>query len=1096
MAKKDTKFIWLLIGVLAIGIAVGLFLDPSVQTALNSNGNYKIQITEICAKNETVIADNDGKYRDYIELYNAGSDVDLTGCTLTDGTTTSAPFEALTMAAGEYRVIFLGKETTGFALSSSGRDSVQLLDPEGNIIAQAKVQALVADQVMLLQSGSYQLNSQPSPGFPNTDEGIQAFLEGTPASQLSLLISEVLIANRSTLPDEKGLFSDVVELYNPSANAIRLSGWYLSDSTRERFRYRLPDITLEAGRYLVLFCDGENYVTPEGVIHTNFALTAQEDLCLTDPTGAYVTVKPQYPAENASLAWNGEAYVSMEPSLGFANTENGIYSARASRINEKNPLVINELLLSDGGIPFEGKFVDAVELYNCSSGTVSTAGWYLSDGGDPYAYPLPVRDLAPGEYVTYTLSKQTAGFGLSLGETLYLMAPDFSLSAPVDCTEVPEGYSISLVSTENGHSYDFLPVTMGYANTEKGNESFVSDSLTDDLRISELMSSNSSYLSGPYGNTTDWVELYNAGKETINLSDYCLTDSSNLQKYPLPDKTLAPGKHVAILLSETGKRIKQGYSWLPFNLSSTGDRLYLTKGDTVVDFVIIPELSSNEAWGRPSGKAVFDLLASPTPGASNSGAASISATPIASVPQGAYDDVNSLTISFDAPGDIYYTTDCTTPSRSSRRYTGPITISKTTVFRVVAYEEGASRSEIVNYTYLLNEGGTLSYVSVVTDPYNLWDYNYGIYATGPNASDVSPYQGANYWKNWERSATVALFEEDGSLGFYEPCGLKIFGGYSRANGKKSLACMFRGKYGASNLQYPLYGDKGINVYQSFVLRAGGQEAYVTKCKDEVLTSLAGDYLGLPVQQYRPVTLYLNGEFWGIYFIREKVTDQYVAANFGVYAEDVTLSNWSGGDCPQYVALQNYARNNDLSQQKHYDYILSQINEDNYIDYVITQMWIQNEDLGNVKFFRTPDMKWHWVLFDTDLSFLWVSKDSVQSNLVKTNIYSLDYTSKVLVVKLLKNSEFRDKFIRRIAYQVNTVWNEEVVVERIDYFYELLKPNMEKELKRWGGSMARWESNMENMRNFARKRNSYFIPDVQNFFDLSDQQMRDYGFEVT
>lgn len=1095
MAKKDTKFIWLLIGVLAIGIVVGLLMDPSVQTALRANEDYKIQITEICAKNETIIADNDGKYRDYIELYNAGADVDLTGCTLTDGTTTSAPFDGVTMAAGEYRVIFLGKETTGFALSSSGRDSIQLLDPKGSIITQAKVQSLVADQVMVLQSGSYQLNSQPSPGFANTEKGIQAFREGVLASQLSILINEVLIANRSALPDEKGQFSDVVELYNPTSGAIRLSGWYLSDSTQERFRYRLPDITLEAGHYLVLFCDGENYVTQDGIIHTNFALTAQEDLCLTDPTGAYVTVRPQYPAENTSLAWDGQAYVAMEASIGFANTGNGIYNANTSRINEESPLVISELLLSDGGIPFGGQFVDAVELYNSSNQSVSTAGWYLSDGGDPYAYPLPAKELAPGEYVTYTISKQATGFGLSLGETLYLMGPDFSLAPPVDCIEVPEGSTISLVSTENGHAYDFLPASMGYANTEKGNESFVADSLIDDLRITELMSSNSSYLSGPYGNTTDWVELYNAGKTTIHLSDYCLTDSSNLQKYPLPDKTLEPGKYVVLLLSETGKRIKQGYSWLPFNLSSSGDRLYLAKGNTVVDFVVIPALSGNEAWGRPSGKEGFDLLAKPTPGSSNSDAASISAAPVASVPQGAYNNVTSLTISFDAPGEIYYTTDCNSPSRSSKRYTGPITISKTTVFRVVAYEEGASRSEIVNYTYLVNEGGTLSHVSVVTDPYNLWDYNYGIYVTGPNASDVSPYHGANYWHNWERSATVTLFEEDGSLGFYEPCGLKIFGGYSRANGKKSLACMFRGKYGASSLQYPLYGEKGIDVYQSFVLRAGGQEAYVTKCKDEVLTSLAGDYLGLPVQQYRPVSLYLNGEYWGIYFIREKVTDQYVAANFGVHAEDVTLSNWSGGDCPQYVALQNYARNNDLSKQEHYDYILSQINVDNYIDYVIAQTWIQNEDLGNVKFFRTPEMKWHWVLFDTDLSFLWVSRDSVQNNLVKTNIYSLDYTSKVLVVKLLKNAEFRDKFIRRIAYQVNTVWNEEVVVARINYFYELLAPNMAKELKRWGGSMERWESNMENMRSFARKRNSYFIPDVQNFFDLSDQEMLDYGFEV-
>ena len=100
MKKKDTLLIWLLVGVLAIGIVLGLLSDPAFQSTLHSSGKYQIQITEICAKNETILADNDGKYRDYIELYNAGEFVDLTGCVLTDGTYVSAPFEGITMAPG------------------------------------------------------------------------------------------------------------------------------------------------------------------------------------------------------------------------------------------------------------------------------------------------------------------------------------------------------------------------------------------------------------------------------------------------------------------------------------------------------------------------------------------------------------------------------------------------------------------------------------------------------------------------------------------------------------------------------------------------------------------------------------------------------------------------------------------------------------------------------------------------------------------------------------------------------------------------------------------------------------------------------------
>ena len=113
-----------------------------------------------------------------------------------------------------------------------------------------------------------------------------------------------------------------------------------------------------------------------------------------------------------------------------------------------------------------------------------------------------------------------------------------------------------------------------------------------------------------------------------------------------------PGKYLVILLSETGKNLRSGYSSLPFNLSSSGDRLYLTKDGSIVDHVIIPELSGDDAWCRPAGKPVFDLLSEPTPGSGNSGAANISQTPVANLPQGAYDNVSSITVSFSGTGDI------------------------------------------------------------------------------------------------------------------------------------------------------------------------------------------------------------------------------------------------------------------------------------------------------------------------------------------------------------------------------------------------------------------------------------------------------------
>lgn len=1094
------KNLWLGLGLTVLLIAaagLGLLLDPGVQSSIQPpREDYQLLLTEVCAKNETVIADNSGRYRDYIELYNLGQDVDLSGCVLTDGTTRSQPMESFLLPAGGYRILFLGDEVTGFGLSSSGRDTIQLLDPAGNILVQAKVQSMGKDQAMVWQDERWLISDTPTPGFSNDASGRKAFRQGAALDTAQLRISEVLIANESALPDENGIFTDVIELHNTGDTSLWLSSYCLSDRQEDRFRYRLPEWEMPAGAYITVFCDAEGYISEDGLIHAGFALSAGESVFLTDAAGNYLQVETAYVGQDTSQALTQSGWQEQSASLGYPNTEEGIYQAQRQRIREDSPLQISEVLLSGSGIPWEGSFCDVVELWNASDEPVNTAGWYLSDGGDPYRYALPEQTLQPGEYLLIPCTPATTGFSLSEGEWLYLTGPDYRCCEPVQCLEGPENTTVSLSLQAGDAAYSFLPITLGMDNREDSHERLLAQQLSQGLRISEVMTSNDSYLRGAYGTTTDWVELYNASQEEIRLSEYALSDASgDLGKYPLPDKVLKPGGYICLMLSETGKNIRSGYSWLPFGLSAAGDRLYLSKDGIVVDHVFLPELETDVAYGRAPQQAGFTQLAKPTPDKANAETARISRTPEPSLAQGSYDDVQSITVSLSATGEIYYTTDCTTPSKRTKKYTGPITLTETTVLRCIAYEEDATASAIVNLTYLINENDSLSALSLVTHPSNLWDYETGIYVMGGGASEVSPYKGANFWMNWEKQATATLFETDGSIGFSEGCGLKIFGGFSRANSKKSFACMFRNRYGASSLDYPLFGDGGIGSFESFVLRAGGQDTHNSKIRDELITSLASDYLGLPVQRFRPVALYLNGEYWGIYFIREKLTDQYVAGNFHVKPEEVTLSNWTGGDCPEYLAVRDYARSHDLSQQKYFDQLATMINVQNYMDYTIAQIWVANTDLGNVKFFKTTEHPWHWALFDTDLSFWKVSHNSVSENLTKKSMYSMDPHSKIIIVRMLKNQQFRQEYIARMAWQINNVWTEENVVKRIDEIAAMLAPDMAKECDRWGGSVERWEKNLQTLRNFAANRTDYVLQHIQAFFGLTDQQMRQYGFEV-
>ena len=1095
MQKRSNWLLWILLGVLLLGLGIGLLTEPQTQVALRAPEDWSLVISEICAKNETVIADNNGKYRDYIELHNLGPDVDLTGCRLTDGTTHSQPLEGITIPSGGYRLLFLGAETVGFALSASGRDSIQLQDAAGNILAQAKVRTLGDDQVMVLEDGVYHLSDQPSPGFSNDAQGRKAFLEGSPAESPSVVISEVLIANRSTLPDENGQFSDVLELHNPTAEAVSLEGWCLSDSLQERFRYRLPGLELPAGGYMLIFCDGGNYISSEGNIHANFALSLRETLCLTDPQGFYQTVEPQYPAEDMSLALVNGSYTPMAPSLGYPNTEEGASQALYSRIDPDSPLVISELLLSSSGVPYEGAFCDVVELWNRSGEKVSTRGWYLSDGGDPYQYPLPEKTLNPGEYMVITLGQSTTGFGLSDGETLYLLTPQYFWSQPLTGAVPQEGQSISLQAAGE-LSYSFAPPSLGYANDTQGVEDFNRQLLPAGLRISEVMTNNATYLRGPYGAACDWVELYNAGSETILLSDYSLSDDSRFASAcPLPDKELKPGGYYVVMLTEAPEEARKGYATLPISLSATADTLYLFREEQVEDFVFLPELSRNISYGRAPGDAGWNILSKVTAGSQNAGAVQISAKPASLTAQGTYDGVEYLDVVLIGGGEIYYTTDCTVPNQRSLRYTGPIRLSETTVIRAVCYENGKSRSDTLDLTYILNENDNLPVISLVAHPDDLFGYSNGIYAWGAGDYGAYPFKGANFWQDWEKKTAISLFETDGSVGFSTTCGLKIFGGFSRALSKKSLACMFREVYGDGELNYPLFGDDGLLAYESFVLRAGGQDVYNARMRDEMITSLAAEHLQMPVQRFRPVVVYLNGEYWGIYYIREKLNDQYVAGNFNVEPEEVSIGEWTGDYCPGYKELRRWARSHDMTVQENYDQLQEMVNLQNYCDYLIAQMWIGNSDNGNVKFFKTTEHPWHWILFDTDQSFRSPNYDSVAAHLQPQSLYAMDTTSKTLILTLLPNEEFKEQFIRRIAWQMENVWTEENINGRIDEISAMIQPDVQKDCERWNVKYSLWESSVEHLRTFAHDRNRYFIGFVQKYFKLTDAQMRQYGFEV-
>lgn len=1089
----------LLVGLLS-AVAVGLVIDrlaSSTELGVEPE-QVDLLITEVCAKNTGIIEDSRGKYSDYIEVYNRGGDCNLHGFTLSDGQNSSAPFGDTPLKAGEYRIFFVDRDLTGFSISADGGENVFLKNRDGSVAAQVTVSPMGENQVMEWLENGYAVTDRATPGFPNTEEGYLLFTVGMPDENPGVVINEVLTSNRYALPDGNGVFSDVVELYNRTEEDVSLSGYYLSDDKDNRQRFALPSVILPSGGYLLVYCDGSGK-TDAGGVHANFGISAGETLYLTSREGKYSSVTVTDLPPDRSLLLTDGVYGEGAVSLGYANNQTGENAFAESRINREMPLVVSEVLLSGDGTPYGGNFADAVELYNRSGRTVNTKGYYLSDGDDPYKYALPQTELAPGACVVVICDNKTdawhASFALSEGETLFITGPDHRYGEGVALVSPGEGKSLQWESGAEDSAYRSGEVSMGYANGQEGRLAYLQACLPKGLQISEVVVSNTSTLKGAYGVTCDWVELYNASDAPISLEGWYLTDDPDeLTQGRLPAETVAPGEYYIVFLSRDATNLREGYPVVNFGLSSDGDCLYLVKEGAVTDWVITPPLGTDVSYGRPKGENAFAVLAAVTPHEENGAAAKVSAMPTAVTAQGVYNDVSSLSVVLTGKGTIYYTTDCTAPTVLSTPYTGPILLDKTTVIRAICVEPGHSESKILDLTYIVNENHSLPVASLVTEPDNLWDYYEGIYVMGPGASPNAPYIGANFWQNWEKEASVSLYEKDGT-GFSSPCGIRIFGGFSRQQDQKSLSCFFRGIYGANQLNYPLFGEEGLDVFEAFVFRNTGQDYNGAKMRDALLTDLASSAMYMPAQKNRPVILYLNGEYWGIYYIREKINENYIAGNFNVEKENVILDRGEGSTSA-YKELISYVKKNDLSDPDVYAKVCSMMDVEQYMDYMAAQIYICNLDNVNVKFFKIDGQKWTWILFDVDYSTTFTSNNTVAAHLDPRGTGTGDYFSTALVNGLLENDGFREQFLRRLAWQIDNVWGPERVNAAVDEYYAALLPDKQRDCERWDLSYTAWENSVSRIRTFFENREGYVVKYVQDWFDLTDAQMTAYGFDLS
>ncbi len=547
-----------------------------------------------------------------------------------------------------------------------------------------------------------------------------------------------------------------------------------------------------------------------------------------------------------------------------------------------------------------------------------------------------------------------------------------------------------------------------------------------------------------------------------------------------------------------------------FKLSS-GEVLMLSLPDaTLAEANELPAMQLGHVYQRSGdGNAAWCISTNPTPNGANDAncLSGYEQPPIFSLSSGAFDEEQIIALNSINPlAEIRYTTDGSIPQITSELYTAPLQLTATAVLSARCFSSTAMPSAVAKNTYLIEEWAIdIPVISISTDPYNLWDSLYGIHVFGPPDYGGYPHFGANFWEDWERESYMEYFDANHELQVEGPVGLKIHGGWSRGNTQKSFRVQCKDEYGMESMDYPFMADKPwINSFKGFNLRNGGNDYWGYRFHDALmqraLKGTEADYMG-----YTPVVVFLNGEYWGFMEMREVLDQNWVENNHGIDNDDATVISYNylglnvinGTDEPFYPMF-DYIMNNDPNSEGYYTYIESQIDLENYADYIIAETYWCNGDwsngwINNTKFWHddTPGGKWRFMLMDLDFG-MGLAGNQPCDDYINTAQDEGYYTDQMFS-QIIQNESFRNYFITRYADLMNTTFRPERINAMGNEMRDEIVPIFERHCQTWGTDFGSLEWGLDSRLQWNDQRNECAFEVVQNHFGL--QQQIDLTFEI-
>lgn len=647
------------------------------------------------------------------------------------------------------------------------------------------------------------------------------------------------------------------------------------------------------------------------------------------------------------------------------------------------------------------------------------------------------------------------------------------------------------------------------------------------VKVNEFSAANLNQFQDNYQGYEDWIELYNTTGSTVSIGGFHLSDNeTNPTKWVIPAGTTIPANGYRVFWCDARDEVSGGQYHTNFKLkqSSGGEEIILADaaGTILENVALTPTQLGHSHCRSVNGAGVWKIDTSPTPGATNGSTGHFDGyadRPGVSIAGGFYPSAIGVQLA-NTPSNltVRYTTNGTLPTATSPVFPGAITITNTQILKLRSFSSNALilPSFVEFNTYLINENFTLPVFSVGADD---------VVDLANGDQGLIPYGSAEYFN----AAGIRTTTSYGQLNSH--------GQDSWVNFQRSLDWISRDEMGYSAaLEDTIFSATDRDEFQRIILRASGDDNYPADnvpadpnnvhdggchIRDEYVHTLCKNgNMKVDVRTVERAIVFLNGQYWGVYALREKPNDHdYTEYNYNQDKYDVQwLSTWGytsaeyGGQqaFDDWAVLRDFILNNDMGNPANYEVADEGLQFTSLIDYMTTNLNVVASDWlnYNTAWWRglDPDGShkgWGYMIWDLDATFDYyinysgvpnTNPDAEPCDIEGIADFLADWgwwggeddgKHEQIFLKLLDESpDFEQLYYSRYADHMNTVFSCENMLFTFDSMVAIIAPEMSRHIQRWGGTLSEWNGNVQEMRDFIEARCENLEEGMVSCYDIT------------